>query len=102
MFEKYYKLYKKCAKIKKPTYSKLIKIKKEWDKLTLELFDGFDIKDIVEMWTLLDNTLCDKEYFSNFTASLEAYSDRMNLNRWCRLHLLLGNALDAAYCELER
>lgn len=98
MFEEYYKLYEKCAKIKKPTYKKLKKIEEEWNELTLKLFENFDIKDIRTMWTDLDG-MNDYDYFENFVSSLYYYSDRMNLNRWCRLQLLLGNAVNDLYKE---
>lgn len=96
LFEEYYSLYEKCEKLNNPTYKQLKEIEKEWNKLTLKLFKNFDIKDITEMWTNLDSiNICD--YYDNFVSSLEYYSDRMNLNRWCRLQLLLGNAMNEAY-----
>ena len=98
MFKEYYKLFEKCEKIENPNYEQLKEIKKEWDKLTLEFFKSFDIKDFTELFTRLNEDLCDKNnYFNNFTSSLSYYSDRMNLNRWCRLQLLLENAIEEAY-----
>ena len=98
MFEDYYKLYKKCEKIKKPTYKKLVKIQEKWNKLTIKYLKDIKSETLTTMWTLLDDELCDnKNYFNNFVAYLNYYSDRMNLNRWCRLQLLLGNAVDELY-----
>ena len=52
------------------------------------------------MWTLLNQEISDEEnYFNNFKSYLYYASDRMNLNRWCRLQLLLGNAINKAYSE---
>ena len=101
MFEEYYSLYEKCEKLKNPTYKQLKEIEKEWNKLTIKLFKNFDIKDITEMWTDLDS-INEYDYYKNFVSSLEYYSDRMNLNRWCRLQLLLGNAMNKAYMLEEK
>lgn len=98
MFEEYYNLYEKCEKIDNPSYKDLVEIRKEWDNLTSKLFENFDIEDITTMCTCLDDNLCNSnEYWDNFRSSLDYYSDRMNLNRWCRLQLLLGNAMDKLY-----
>ena len=98
MFEKYYSLAEKCEQLDNPTYEQLKEIQKEWDSYTLELFKNFDFNDIIEMWTLLNEEICDEDnYYNNFRSYLSYASDRMNLNRWCRLQLLLGNAIDKAY-----
>lgn len=101
MFEEYYSLYEKCEKLNNPTYKQLEEIEKEWNKLTIKLFKNFDIKGITEMWTDLD-IINDYDYYENFVSSLEYYYDRMNLNRWCRLQLLLGNAMNKAYMLEEK
>lgn len=33
-----------------------------------------------------------EEQWNSFVAYLSYCSDRMNINRWCRLQLLIGNA----------
>lgn len=100
MFEKYYSLSEKCGELDNPTYEQLKEIQKEWDSYTLELFKNFDFNDIIDMWTLLNEEMSDEEnYYNNFRGYLSYSSDRMNLNRWCRLQLLLGNAVNKAYSE---
>lgn len=102
MTEKYNKLYVKCLKLKNPSFKQLKKIEQEWNKLTIELFKDTDIKDITELWTLLNEEMCDSEnYFNNFVSYLCYSADRMNINRWCRLQLLLGNATNEAYRKEE-
>ena len=100
MFEEYYNLYEACEKIENPTYDDIIKIKKQWDDLTLKFFENFDLSEMTSMWTNLSANLCDSDkYWENFVEYLNYSSDRMNLNRWCRLQLLLGNCEDKLYCE---
>ena len=102
MYREYGALREKCDLLPdEPTYQDLLPIKAEWDKLTLKLFQRFDISEITDMWTRLDSEICDSDYFDNFVSYLYYASDRMNLNRWCRLQLLLGNALSKAYEENE-
>lgn len=98
MFDDYYRLYEKCEKLIAPSYKDLLEIQEEWNKLTIKYIKDLKGEDLTTMWTLLNDEMCDKDnYFNNFVADLEYYSDRMNLNRWCRLQLLLGNAVSEMY-----
>ena len=75
-------------------------VKLKWDRLTQRFLKQFKKQDLVDdlclMNTLLDKEMgsCNKEsYFKEFTGLLETYADRMTINRWCRLQLLICNAV---------
>lgn len=97
-FEDYDNLLTRCEQVK--DLDKEIKeIKKEWDRLTAKFFETSTQEEIVEalqsMWTRLNDETVEQsreEQWNSFVALLSCYSDRMNINRWCRLQLLLGNA----------
>lgn len=98
LYEKYMKLSERCDELNHPSHKQLKEIEAEWKELTLELFESIDKDDLTDMWTLLDDELCDSNnYWDNFRGYLSYCSDRMNINRWCRLQLLLGNAISVAY-----
>ena len=98
MFEDYNKLYERCTKVENLD-EEIDEIVSEWDKLTEKYFSHFSKEEIIDslksMWTLLNEDMGDnsqEEQWNIFVSSLGYYSDRMNINRWCRLQLLLGNA----------
>lgn len=98
MFEDYNRLYERCTKVENLD-EEIDEIVSEWDKLTEKYFSHFSKEEIIDslksMWTLLNEDMGDnsqEEQWDIFVSSLGYYSDRMNINRWCRLQLLLGNA----------
>ena len=98
MFEDYNRLYERCTKVENLD-EEIDEIVSEWDKLTEKYFSHFSKEEIIyslkSMWTLLNEDMGDnsqEEQWDIFVSSLGYYSDRMNINRWCRLQLLLGNA----------
>ena len=98
MFEDYNRLYERCTKVKNLD-EEIDEIVSEWDKLTEKYFSHFSKEEIIDslksMWTLLNEDMGDnsqEDQWDIFVSSLAYYSDRMNINRWCRLQLLLGNA----------
>ena len=98
MFEDYNKLYERCTKVENLD-EEIDGIVSEWDKLTEKYFSHFSKEEIIDslksMWTLLNEDMGDnsqEDQWDIFVSSLGYYSDRMNINRWCRLQLLLGNA----------
>lgn len=98
MFEDYNKLYERCTKVENLD-EEIGEIVSEWDKLTEKYFSHFSKEEIIDslksMWTLLNEDMGDnsqEDQWGIFVSSLGYYSDRMNINRWCRLQLLLGNA----------
>lgn len=98
MFEDYNRLYERCTKVENLD-EEIDEIVSEWDKLTEKYFSHFSKEEIIDslksMWTLLDEDMGDnsqEDQWDIFVSSLGYYSDRMNINRWCRLQLLLGNA----------
>lgn len=97
MYKDYEAFYNKCMEVK-DLDKEIGNLKKEWDELTAKLFSNFPKEEIIdslqEMWTLLgvDTGENSKEdYWDTFVADLHYYYDRMNINRWCRLQLLIGN-----------
>ena len=98
MFEDYNRLYERCTKVENLD-EEIDEIVSEWDKLTEKYFSHFSKEEIIDslksMWTLLNEDMGDnsqEDQWDIFVSSLAYYSDRMNINRWCRLQLLLGNA----------
>lgn len=98
MFEDYNRLYERCTEVENLD-EEIDEIVSEWDKLTEKYFSHFSKEEIIDslksMWTLLNEDMGDnsqEEQWDIFVSSLGYYSDRMNINRWCRLQLLLGNA----------
>lgn len=98
MFEDYNRLYERCTKVENLD-EEIDEIVSEWDKLTEKYFSHLSKEEIIDslksMWTLLNEDMGDnsqEEQWDIFVSSLAYYSDRMNINRWCRLQLLLGNA----------
>lgn len=98
MYKDYLKFY---SKYKDMTYSETVvaEAKKEWDLLTNKFFNRFSKEEIIDglesMWTLFNNDtkmLEKEEQWDIFLQDLYYYMDRMNINRWCRLQLLLGNS----------
>lgn len=97
-FEDYDNLLARCEQVK-DLDKEIGEIKKEWDRLTVKFFETSTQEEIVEalqsMWTRLNDEMGEQsreEQWNSFVALLFCYSDRMNINRWCRLQLLLGNA----------
>lgn len=97
-FEDYDNLLARCEQVK-DLDKEIGEIKKEWDRLTVKFFETSTQEEIVEalqsMWTRLNDEMGEQsreEQWNSFVAFLSCYSDRMNINRWCRLQLLLGNA----------
>ena len=75
-------------------------VKLKWNRLTQRFLKQFKKQDLVDdlslMNTLLDKEMgsCNKERYSNeFAGSVGTYADRMTINRWCRLQLLICNAV---------
>ena len=98
MFEDYNRLYERCIKVENLD-KEIDEIVSEWNKLTEKYFSHFPKKEIIRglqsMWTLLNKDMGDnsqEDQWDIFVSDLGYYSDRMNINRWCRLQLLLGNA----------
>lgn len=98
MFEDYNRLYERCTKVENLD-EEIDEIVSEWDKLTEKYFSYLSKEEIIDslksMWTLLDEDMGDnsqEDQWDIFVSDLAYYSDRMNINRWCRLQLLLGNA----------
>ena len=98
MFEDYNKLYERCTKVENLD-KEIDEIVSEWGKLTEKYFSHFSKEEIIRglksMWTLLNEDMGDnsqEDQWDIFVSDLAYYSDRMNINRWCRLQLLLGNA----------
>lgn len=98
MFEDFYKLYERCEKVENLD-EEIDEIVSEWDKLTEKYFSHFSKEEIIDslksMWTLLNEDMgnnSQEDQWDIFVSDLAYYSDRMNINRWCRLQLLLGNA----------
>lgn len=96
-FEDYNNLLERCEQVK-DLDKEIGEIKKEWDRLTAKFFETSTKEDIIEalqsIWTRLDNEMGDQtreEQWNSFVAYLSYCSDRMNINRWCRLQLLIGN-----------
>ena len=98
MFEDYNRLYERCTEVENLD-KEIDEIVSEWDKLTEKYFSHFPKTEIIRglksMWTLLNEDMGDnsqEDQWNIFVSDLGYYSDRMNINRWCRLQLLLGNA----------
>lgn len=98
MYKDYEAFYNKCEKVT-DLDREIVGLKQEWDKLTLMFFDNFSKEEIINalqgMWTLLGEETGEtskEDYWDSFVADLRYYYDRMNINRWCRLQLLIGNA----------
>lgn len=98
-FEDYDALADRCHAVQNLD-SEIHEIKEEWDKLSARLFETFSKKELIEalqsVWTLLNDEMGSnsrEEQWNSFVSLLDYYSDRMNINRWCRLQLLLGNAV---------
>lgn len=103
MFEDFYKLYERCEKVKNLD-KEIDEIVSEWGKLTEKYFSHFPkveiIRGLKSMWTLLDEDMgrnSQEEQWNIFVSDLGYCSDRMNINRWCRLQLLLGNVQSQVY-----
>ena len=98
MYEDYTNLYNKYKD--KPFSEEVVyECKKEWDALTDKYLSRWSKEQLIDslktMWTLLNDEMGSRsrnEQYENFLAALDWYSDRMNINRWCRLQLLIGNA----------
>ena len=98
-FEDYDALVERCRAVRNLD-NEIHEIKEEWDKLSARLFEMFPKKEIIRalqsMWTQLNDETGSnsrEEQWTSFVSLLDCYSDRMNINRWCRLQLLLGNAV---------
>lgn len=102
MFDEYWAFYEECEKIE-DINDNIKEVMSEWNKLTDKFFMVFTKEEIIEalreLYTRLDEELLGtpKEQWENFVAYLCYYSDRMNMNRWCRLQLLLKNVSDSVY-----
>lgn len=102
LFDEYWAFYEKCEKIE-DINDDIKEVMAEWNRLTDKFFATSTKEEIVEalkeLYTRLDEELLGtlKEQWENFVAYLHYYSDRMNMNRWCRLQLLLRNIQDAIY-----
>lgn len=98
MVTEYENFYHKCMGVK-DLDNEIGDLKREWDNLTAKFFGGAN-KDVIiealqDMWTLLGEETGEstkEEYWDEFVSDLHYYYDRMNINRWCRLQLLIGNA----------
>lgn len=107
LFDEYWALYEKCEKIENIN-DNIKEVMSEWNKLTDKLFMMFTKEEIIEalkeLYTRLDEELLGspKEQWENFVGYLYYCSDRMNMNRWCRLQLLLKNISDLVYIERNR
>ena len=98
MYKDYHKFYLWCSKVNYSPHNMNI-AKRRWDKLTVKYFSRFEKDQIVsalqDMWTLLNDEMgrrTNEEQWNEFVGYLNYASDRMNINRWCRLQLLIGNA----------
>ena len=98
MYKDYHKLYLWCAKVNFSPQNVGI-AKRRWDKLTVKFFSHFTKEEIVsamqDLWTNLNSEMgfnSQEDQWNSFVSYLDYCSDRMNINRWCRLQLLLGNA----------
>lgn len=105
MFKEYYGFYEYCSKIKDINDS-APEVYEKWKELSKQFFSFFDtqslIDGLVSLYTSTDSELGETDIdklWANFVASLEYYSDRMNLNRWVRLQLLIVNIFNINYSK---
>ena len=63
-----------------------------------------DIDDMVEMWANLDSVRQEtyQEYYDEFRDYLMYATDRMEINRWLYLQLLINKTYDLAYDEYRK
>lgn len=103
LWEKFYEL-GESIEDKEYTYQEMEKIDIQWKELSRVFLNHVKIDDLLDMFTYLDSSiLCDNqtgnELLQEFASYLCYASDRMNINRWCRLQLTLQNAMNNRYGE---
>lgn len=103
LWEKFYDL-GESIEDKEYTLEEMKNIQTSWKDLSKVFLNHIKIDDLLDMFTYLNSTILadnqtGNELLQEFASYLCYASDRMNINRWCRLQLTLENAINNRYWE---
>ena len=103
LWEKFYEL-GESIEDKEYTLEEMKNIQTCWKDLSKVFLNHIKVDDLLDMFTSLDSTILadnqtGNELLQEFASYLCYASDRMNINRWCRLQLTLENAINNRYWE---